>query len=169
MRLMNSLAILALMLVLGSCQDGQRDTPDDEAMAAQTQMDTMARDTDQVIQDWEEAWKSNDPQNVRDMTADDAILMLNGQLSHGDSIEPWMERSSVNMRDLQMESRLRNSSERIAYDTGTYSHGYQGDTVQYRGAYTFIWERTNGDWEVKVMNISSMSAEDMEMEMEQNQ
>lgn len=161
MKLFKLLPLLGVMLV--SCQDGQRESNENDPMAEQTRTDTISRDTDEVFSDWEEAWKSNDPQNVRDLTAEDAILLLNGQLSPGDSIEPWIERSSTGMRDLQMESRLQNSSDRIVYDVGTYSHGYQGDTVQYRGAYTFIWERTNGDWEVKVMNISTMSEEDMEL------
>ena len=60
------------------------------------------------------------------------------------------------MKDLEMRSLKKGSTDHLAYDTGVYTHSYTTDTTKYQGSYTFIWERTDDDseWKVKAMNIS---------------
>ena len=117
-------------------------------------------DPDQVIADWSKAWNSNDPQMVDDMIADDAVLVLDGKEVQQDSISAWMERTSTFMKDLNMRSQKKGTGDRMAYDVGSYTHTYTNDSTQYKGYYTFIWERDGSDWQVKVMNISDVKDQD---------
>lgn len=144
--------ILTLLLLLGSCQDREKEEPETREMATEENY----ADPEQVIADWSEAWNSNDPQRVDDLIADDAVLVLDGQEVQQDSIRGWMERTSTFMKDLNMRSEKKGTGDRMAYDTGFYTHTYTNDSTSYKGYYTFIWERDGSDWQVKVMNISDV-------------
>lgn len=156
MKMYRLLPFLSLLLILGACQDKEREEPETENMETQEEY----TDPDQVIADWSEAWNSNDPQRVDDMIADDAVLVLDGNEVQQDSISAWMERTSTFMKDLNMRSQKKGTGDRMAYDVGSYTHTYTNDSTQYKGYYTFIWERDGSDWQVKVMNISDVKDQD---------
>lgn len=156
MKMYRLLPFLSLLLILGACQDKEREEPETENMETQEEY----TDPDQVIADWSEAWNSNDPQRVDDMIADDAVLVLDGNEVQQDSISAWMERTSTFMKDLNMQSQKKGTGDRMAYDVGSYTHTYTNDSTQYKGYYTFIWERDGSDWQVKVMNISDVKDQD---------
>lgn len=156
MKMYRLLPFLSLLLILGACQDKEREEPETENMETQEEY----TDPDQVIADWSEAWNSNDPQRVDDMIADDAVLVLDGNEVQQDSISAWMERTSTFMKDLNMRSQKKGTGDRMAYDVGSYTHTYTNDSTQYKGYYTFIWEREGSDWQVKVMNISDVKDQD---------
>lgn len=119
-------------------------------------------DANEVIEGWGDAWNSNDPAQVRAMTADDAILVLNGNEFPQDSLRGWIDAATSAMQDLELRTVKKEITDYVAYDTGTYSHTYTDDTTQYAGSYTFIWERSDeeNDWKVKVMNIAEAQPEE---------
>ena len=158
MKLIKFLPFLSLLFTLGACEDKPEAAQEQEVIVEEEPS------ADEVINRWSEAWASNNAQNVQNMTADDAVLLLNGQEVPRDSIGAWMEYSGNNMRDLQMSSMYKGAQGQLAYDSGTYSHSFAEDTTTYRGTYTFIWERAEGepeDWKVKVMHISGIDEEEM--------
>ncbi|WP_380748711.1 DUF4440 domain-containing protein [Salinimicrobium flavum] len=151
------LPFLALLLAFGACQDKEREEPETDDMMAEEEY----ADPDQVIADWNDAWNSNDPQMVDDMIADDAVLILDGQhVEQQDSIMSWMEKTSMYMKDLNMKSQKKGTGDMMAYDVGSYTHTYTNDSTQYKGFYTFIWERDGSEWQVKVLNISDVKDKD---------
>ncbi|MDR9457864.1 MAG: nuclear transport factor 2 family protein [Salegentibacter sp.] len=119
-------------------------------------------DANEVIEGWGDAWNSNDPAQVRAMTADDAILVLNGNEFPQDSLRGWIDAATSAMQDLELRTVKKEVTDYVAYDTGIYSHTYTDDTTQYAGSYTFIWERSDeeNDWKVKVMNIAEAQPEE---------
>lgn len=119
-------------------------------------------DANEVIEGWGDAWNSNDPAQVRAMTADDAVLVLNGNEFPQDSLRGWIDAATSAMQDLELRTVKKEVTDYVAYDTGIYSHTYTDDTTQYAGSYTFIWERSDeeNDWKVKVMNIAEAQPEE---------
>lgn len=157
MKMLNSILMFSIMLLLGACGENRSGEAEEEAMVAETQY----QDADEAMAEWKQAWDSNDPLQIMSRTADDVVLVLNGSEVPQDSIRSFLQESGSAMRDLQMNSLEKNSTDRLAYDTGTFSHGYNNDTVTYNGSYTFIWERIENEptWLVKVMNISGVHPE----------
>ncbi|MGM0933156.1 MAG: hypothetical protein ACQEWD_06905 [Bacteroidota bacterium] len=96
------------------------------------------------------------------MTADDAVLVLNGNEFPQDSLRGWIDAATSAMQDLELRTVKKEVTDYVAYDTGIYSHTYTDDTTQYAGSYTFIWERSDeeNDWKVKVMNIAEAQPEE---------
>ncbi|NJW53056.1 YybH family protein [Salinimicrobium oceani] len=162
------LSLLVLMVfIFGACEENRNTTTEVE------NRDDMEQD--EVINQWSEAWNSNNLDSIRNMTANDAVLLLNGQEVSRDSIGAWMEASAAGMRDLNMNSLYKGSRSNVAYDSGTFTHSFEGDSINtnYQGSYTFIWEREDGEdgnWKVKVMNIAdSMSHQDTMAQQQQQQ
>ena len=155
MKALKLFPVLALFIFLGSC--GEKENRDVEVAEDNLLATQEVPDPDEVINDWSEAWNSNDPAQVQAMTAPDAVLVLNGNEFPQDSLAGWVQAATSAMKDLQMQSLKKGSADNFAFDTGTYSHTYTDDTTRYEGTYTFIWERSNEDneWMVKVMNISN--------------
>ena len=155
MKMIRLVPLFALLLVFSGCGENQAKTGEAEIAEEEYQ------DPEEAMGEWEAAWNSNDPQQLFSRTAEDAVLVLNGVEVAQDSIQSFLQNSGSAMSDLQMQSLGRNSTERMAYDTGTYSHGYINDTTTYQGTYTFVWEREENDpgWKVKVMNISNVHPE----------
>lgn len=163
MKVSNLLPLLGLLFLIGSCENKNETIRDEDVVVADE-----AASAEDAINEWSQAWVRNDPQAVDELTADDVVLVLNGSRSMQDSLSSWIQASASAMRDLKMEALTRQTYDSIAYETGTYTHGYTGeDTTMYSGAYTFIWERapTRTGWEVKVINI----AEDSMPTMEENE
>ena len=159
MKLYKIMPLVSLLFLLGACQD-QPEVAEEEAVVVEE-----VPSADEVITRWAEAWNSGDAQNVENMTADDAVLLLNGTEVPRDSIAAWLEFSGNNMRDLEMVSDYQGAQGQVAYDSGTYRHGFANDTTIYNGTYTFIWERAEGepeDWKVKVIHISGADEEVVE-------
>lgn len=156
MKMYKLLPFLGLLLILGACQDKEREEPETENMETEEEF----TDPDQVIADWSDAWNSNDPQQVDEMIADDAVLILDGKEVQQDSMTAWMERTSTYMKNLNMRSQKKGTGEMMAYDAGSYTHTYTNDSTQYKGFYTFIWERDGSEWQVKVLNISDVKDQD---------
>lgn len=145
-----------MLLVLWSCGDQEREVEEEVAVEEETV------DPNEIISEWEEAWNSNEPQNVKDLMAVDAVLVTNGEEFPQDSISSWVDRAGAGMKDLNMNSLQKGYSEGIIYDSGTFSHGNRdNDTLQFNGTYTFIWEKPEGSdaWEVVLMNISDVQNE----------
>lgn len=119
-------------------------------------------DANEVIEGWGDAWNSNDPEQVRAMTADDAVLVLNGNEFPQDSLRGWIDAATSAIQDLELRTVKKEVTDYVAYDTGIYSHTYTDDTTQYAGSYTFIWERSDeeNDWKVKVVNIAEARPEE---------
>lgn len=159
MKLLKLIPLFAFLLMFVSCDDEKKVETE---VVAEEEME----DPDEVFTDWTDAWNSGDAEAVRTMVADDAVLVMNGTEVPRDSIANWINESATGMNNLRQSTLHKNNSGTMAYDTGTFSHGVKGnDTLQYRGTYTFIFERPEGtdQWKAVVMNISdedTMSSED---------
>lgn len=154
MRTLKLFSFFTLFIFLYSCGE----TENREAEMEEEDMVTTQEvpDADEAIEGWGDAWNSNDPEQVRAMTADDAILVLNGQEFPQDSVGVWIDEATSVMEDLELRTIRKETTDDVAYATGIYTHSYTEDTTQYAGSYTFIWERSDeeNDWKVKVMNIA---------------
>lgn len=177
MRIIKTLSLLGLMLLLMSACEENRNTAEQE-LATRDNVDH-----DQMTNRWGEAWQSNQYDSVRNQTADDAILLLNGREFPQDSIDPWLEWTTTNIQGLELNSMEKGGEGNMAWDSGTFSHTYVNDSVNYNGTYTFIWERSDAqdaqdaqdaedaqedEWKVSVMHISNNMERDT-MNMQQNQ
>ncbi|MGB7786183.1 MAG: nuclear transport factor 2 family protein [Salinimicrobium sp.] len=155
MKLLRIFPFLALLL-LWSCGDQEKEA--DEEVVVEEEM----VNPDEVVSQWEQAWSSNEPQNVRDQLAGDAVLVMNGSEYPKDSLSSWIDMAGSGMKDLNMTSLQKGSSDDIIYDSGTFSHGSrENDTLKFQGTYTFIWEKAEGsdEWKVALMDISDMHDE----------
>lgn len=167
MRKLNLFSFLALLIFFISCGENEnRDVTEAEVEDMLTVQETP--DSEEILEDWNQAWNSNDPARVQAMVADDAVLVLNGNEFPQDSLGAWIQAATAAMRDLELQSLKEGSTGNLAYDTGIFSHTYANDTTQYAGSYTFIWEQSNeeeNDWKVKVMNIADAQALGVETNM----
>lgn len=145
-----------LMLLFVSC--GENKNTEEKEVMEEAEMDYQ--DPELAMGEWSEAWNSNDPQKIFDETADDVVLVMNGNEVPTDSIRGFLEYSGTAMQDLNMQSLSKGTGDKVAYDIGTFTHKFENDSTQYEGSYTFIWERMDdeADWKVTVMNISDKKA-----------
>ncbi|MFN4763184.1 nuclear transport factor 2 family protein [Gillisia sp. Q332] len=159
MKTIELFSFFTLFIFLYSCGETEnRNTEMEQEDMITTQ---KVPDADEAIKGWENAWNSKDPEQVRAMTADDVVLVLNGQEFPQDSLGAWIDAATLAMQDLKLRSLKKETTDYVAYETGTYVHTYTDDTTHYAGSYTFIWERSDeeNDWKVKVMNIAEVQAE----------
>ena len=164
MKKLKFLPLFALLLLLGACEQSITREEEEEPIVPEEEQ-VEFEDPEVVIREWDEAWTSNNVEEIKNQTADDAILVLNGQEVVRDSLNAFIEGAGSVMKDLEMRSLGTGSTERMVYDTGIYEHTYQDDPTLYRGSYTFIWERPEGEeeWQVAVMNISGVNEAEEEL------
>ena len=155
MKKLNFLSLFVLLLLIGACEQSMNREGEEQPIVPEEAQEDF-EDPEDAMRDWEEAWTTNNVEELQNQTADDAVLVLNGQEVMRDSITGFLEGAGAQMKDLQMQSLGSGSTDRMAYDTGTYVHRYQNDTTTHRGSYTFVWERPEGEqeWQIAVMNIS---------------
>ena len=161
MKLIKLMPLLALFMIFGSCDNDKKSDAEEEVVVEEKQME----DPDAVFNRWEDAWNSGNGENVRNMLADDAILVMNGEEVSKDSISGWIDESSAAMQDLQLKPIKKNNFKNVAYETGTFDHGIkENDTLRFTGTYTFIYEKPEGkdQWMVRVMNITDTPNREME-------
>ena len=165
MKKLRFLPLIALLLLTGACEQSMNREGEEEPIVPEEAQEEF-EDPEVVIQEWEDAWTSNNVEELQNLTADDAVLVLNGREVMQDSLAGFLENAGAQMQDLQMESIASGSTDRMVYDTGIYEHTYKNDTATtYRGSYTFIWERPEGEqeWQVAVMNISNEHEDEEEL------
>lgn len=156
MKVLRPFTMFSLMLLFVACGETKNSEENEELEEAEVEY----QDPEMAMGEWNDAWSSNDPQKIFDETADDVLVVLNGTEVPADSVQGFIEESGAAMKDLNMQSLAKGSTDKMAYDTGTYTHQYNNsDTTRYEGTYTFIWERQDdeADWKVTVMNISDKS------------
>lgn len=160
MKMLNLFSFFSLLLLLASCGEKESQQVEaDDTLATQQEF----QDPDEAIENWTNAWNSNDPTQIQAQTADDVVVVIDGQEMPKDSIPGFIEEGGTMMKDLQVMSLKKGSTDNIAYDTGTFTHTTTTDTTQqHQGTYTFIWERTDdeNEWKVKAMNIANVYPED---------
>lgn len=154
MKILKTFTLLTFMLLLIAACEEKREVNEEATVAAAT-----VPDPDEAMNGWREAWNANDAQRLKDYAADDAVLLMWGRKISGDSLNSWMDTTASWMQDLRTSALMTEKGDNFAWETGTYNHGTtQNDTLQMSGTYTLIWERAddadNGDWRIKVMDIS---------------
>ncbi len=152
MKLIKLMPLLALLLFV-AC-DNQKKDDDAEDMAEEANYKSPA----QVSSSWVGAWNNNQPDSLEAMTADDAVLLMDGgEMLNRDSISTWYKNGAAMMKDLKTTAEIKNSTDHMAYEAGTYAHHSKNDSIDntYEGAYVVIWERDSLDWKVKVMSITN--------------
>lgn len=164
MKVFRPFMMFSLMLLFVACGEKKNSEENEVPMVAEEEF----KNSETAIQEWEQAWNSNNAQQLLESTSPDAVLMLNGVEVPKDSIRGFLETSGAAMQNLQQQSLASGSSERMAYDTGTYTHNFRDDTTNFKGTYTFIWERAENEeeWKVTLMNISDVGAHAREPEMQ---
>ncbi len=155
MKTLKLIPLMSLIFLLISCEEKREE--ERVKMEAETQQDFQ--DPDEAMTNWHNAWNSQDPQQIESLAASDAVLVLDGREVPADSISGFYQEGGSAMKDLQLRSLKKGSTDHFAYDTGVYNHTYENDTARYEGSYTFIWERTDdeNEWKVKAMNISNIN------------
>jgi len=152
MKMYKLLPFMALLLILGSCQDtAKEEVAEEEVMAEDTW------DADEAMADWRDAWNKNDAQSLEAVTADDVVLLFNGKAHRQDSVSAWIENSASWMKNLRTTTVMKNKGENFAYEAGTYTHATtENDTMQMGGTYTVIWERSGdqNEWAIKLMDVT---------------
>ncbi|GAA4308671.1 hypothetical protein GCM10023115_36710 [Pontixanthobacter gangjinensis] len=149
MKLINCLPLLLLILTI-SCAD-QKEAEDKEEIA-----EADIRKPAEANAQWVDAWNRNNPKELDTLTANDAVLYMEGQQMNADSIRSWYNNAAPMMKDLKTNAQVEYATGDIAYEAGTYSHGIKNDSLNttYEGTYTFIWKKSNNDWKLQVMNIT---------------
>ncbi len=142
-----------MLMLLAACEERQETTAEAEMAGVETP------NPDEAMEGWREAWNANDAQRLKDYAADDAVLLMYGQRISGDELNSWMDTTASWMRDLRTESLMNEKGDNFAWESGTYNHGTsENDTLQMSGTYTLIWHRADdqndGDWKIRVMDIS---------------
>lgn len=163
MKLLKLIPLFAL-LIFASCDNPNRKTDDREEMAEENYTNP-----DEMNRNWIEAWNTNQPDSLESMTADDAVLLMEGgEMYNRDSISSWYKNGAAMMKDLKTNVEIKNSNDHMAYEAGTYSHGNKNDSIgrTYEGTYVVIWERDSLDWKVKVMSITDKAPDSTATEME---
>lgn len=158
MKLLNLVPVLALFFIFGACND-RTGTAENETVVTEEEME----DPDAVFTAWNDAWNSGSAEEILNMTADDAVLVMNGTEVSRDSISAWINESSAVMQDLELNAIQKNNFNNVAYETGNFDHGLkENDTLRFAGTYTFIYEKPEGEnqWKVKVMNITDRVEEE---------
>ncbi|WP_159039890.1 DUF4440 domain-containing protein [Christiangramia fulva] len=153
---------LFVLLIFASCDNQNRENENMEEETSFTNPEEMNRN-------WVNAWNSNQPDSLEAMTADDAVLLLEGgKMYDRDSISSWYEKGASMMKDLKTNAEIKNSDDHFAYEAGTYSHNYKNDSTdtKYEGTYVVIWERDSLDWKVKVMSITDKAPDSTAANME---
>lgn len=160
MKMYSVIPFLALLLMLGACQDKEREVADENDMMT-AEADTW--NEDEAMTNWRNSWNNNDAESLEAATADDAVLFFDGKAHRQDSISSWIQNSSAWMKDLQTTSVMKNRADDFAYEAGTYTHSTtENDTMQMAGTYTVIWERSGNqnEWFVKLMDITPNMQQD---------
>lgn len=166
MKLVKLMPLLALLFFVACNNPNKEDDADD--------MDDMSEQAnytnpDEMNTHWVDAWNNNQPDSLDAMTADDAVLLMEGgKMYDRDSISSWYKNGAAWMKNLKTKSEIKNSGDHIAYEAGTYSHNSKNDSIdtKYEGTYVVIWERDSLDWKVKVMSITDKSADSTATDME---
>lgn len=163
MKLLKFLPLIAL-LFLSSCED-KKEADDMDEMAGQAEI----RDPSEANAQWVDAWNRNNPQELDTLTAEDAILYMEGNTMNKDSIRSWYNEAAPMMNNLRTNSEVKYSGKDVAYEAGTYEFGVKNDTMNniYEGTYTLIWKRMDNDWKVQVMNINGKDADTTSAEMKE--
>lgn len=151
---------MLLVFFLGSCGENR----EAEEMETEVEMEQEVQDPEEAMTNWKDAWNSQDPQQIEEQAASDAVLVLNGAEVPTDSLPGFYEGAGTSMEDLELRSLKKGSTDHMAYDTGIYTHTYVNDTTRHEGSYTFIWERADdeNEWKVTAMNISDVSIDEEE-------
>ncbi len=156
---------LFTLLIFAACDNSNREANDQEGMADEANYTNPG----EMNRNWIAAWNTNQPDSLEAMTADDAVLMIEGgKMYNRDSISSWYKNGAAMMRDLKTNAEAQNSDDHFAYEAGTYSHGYKNDSTntKYEGTYVVIWERDSLDWQVKVMSITDKTPDSTAADME---
>lgn len=154
MKMYRLLPFLALLLILGACQDREREVAEEDEMIAH---EADSWDENEAMTNWREAWNENDAQSLEAATADDVVLLFDGKAHRQDSVSAWIQNSASWMKNLRTTSVMKNRADNVAYEAGTYTHATkENDTTQMAGTYTVIWERSGNqnEWGIKLININ---------------
>ncbi|MGA9326930.1 MAG: hypothetical protein WCE57_14405 [Salegentibacter sp.] len=168
MKLLKLFSLLALLMIF-ACNNNQKES---DMTTAEADM----WNPDEGMKDWIDSWNNNDAQGLKDVTADDAVLLMDGTEVSSDSIDAWIDNNSAVMKDLKSKTLVENSSDNIAYQSGTYNHNLNNnDSIHYAGSYTVIWEKMEGNssdttqhnmWKIKLMDIATEHQDSTAMQNE---
>jgi ketosteroid isomerase-like protein len=150
MKLLKILPVIAL-LFMSSCGE-EKEAEEKEDIPVQTEV----RKPSETNKQWIAAWNRNNPGELDSLTANDAVLYMQGKSMNADSISSWYKMAAPMMKDLVTRPEMTYTGKDIAYEAGTYKHKIKNDSLDttYEGSYTFIWKREDNDWRLQVLNIT---------------
>lgn len=147
------LPLLVLMFFALACEENRNSEAETEPATAEIEI----QDPEESIKEWNEAWNMNNAKGLKDLLADDAVVVMFGEAMRNEEAEQWIDSTASWMKNLRTTPMIKNKSDLIAYETGEFTHGtIENDTVQMRGTYTMIWERNTAqnEWQVKLVDVS---------------
>ena len=152
-----------LTLVFFSCgEQAEKKTGGPEEIAS-------AQKASEATEKWIAAWNDGNAEQLEALTAADAILYSEGQKVSRDSLRSWYKIAAPMMHDLQTKVDLNSMEKDHAYQSGTYTHKMRyNDSLSesFGGAYTFVWEKADSEWKLKVINIAEKDHTTSEEETE---
>ncbi|MFV8225144.1 YybH family protein [Christiangramia aquimixticola] len=150
MKILKFLPVLALFL-LSSCDD-KKETKDHDEMAQEVEV----QDPAEVNKAWIDGWNKNNAASLDSLTARDAVLYMQGNFVEADSLRAWYKMAAPQMKNLRTSPKNSYTGKDLAYESGTYEHHMQNDSLQntYNGAYTLIWKKKDNNWKLQVINIT---------------
>jgi ketosteroid isomerase-like protein len=158
MELKNIFPLVILFLVFG-CKDNDDARVEKELVSAEQEI----QDPGESMNQWNEAWNSNNANNLKQLMADDAVVVLFSDALQDRAVETWLDSTSTWMKDLETMPIMTHKGKQVAYEVGSYRHGTtRNDTLRMEGTYTVIWNRNKdlNEWEVKVMDVSPKMPQD---------
>ncbi|MDN5864800.1 MAG: nuclear transport factor 2 family protein [Gammaproteobacteria bacterium] len=115
------------------------------ALAEADNSDSMPQN---LMEQFVEAWNSNNVQAVSSMFAENAVYIGKGHITRGhEAIQEWLHGAMEITHSLEIDPELSGSSGDVAYQIGSFSTAYWEGTVS--GSYAVIFERnSDGKWKI---------------------
>ena len=110
---------------------------------------------DSLIKNWNNAWNNNDLSTIEKMFEQDAVYIMDKEVSRNyDEISRHIRSSEITLNNLQTEKIKEWVTSDISGSTGLWQSDFMlNDSLLYsgKGAFTLIWTKNkNEEWKVSV-------------------
>lgn len=90
MKILKQIKFFALLLFIVACNDARTETEETAVI-----VDENLPDVEESMEKWDAAWTGNNPQQLINLTSNDAILVLNSTPVPNDSIHGFLETGGI--------------------------------------------------------------------------
>ncbi len=124
---------------------------------------TMRINVDSLAALFLAGWNTKDSVAIMKTIADDAVVMNDSLIHTGAKAisERWVSGGVRVLSNIKINSSIREASESIAYDGGTYSLDLTppgGPTLKEKGNYSLVWSKQkSGEWKLTLIHIEDIT------------